>query len=176
MVQASGVRTVDGTQGTGAPGFFEAIRLPYKEGQGAVTRRIGYWMGVGLAAWGARDLWVWLQGFGALQRPILVDRVAGIDLSHLPLGGPALGGSILIATIVGIAGWLWVAWFLNRPWLADLLIDTESEMKKVSWPGVEEAWAATKVVTATVVVFTVVLWVFDIIITGFMTLVTGLPL
>lgn len=173
---ASGVKTVEGTQGTGPAGFFGDLRRPYKAGQGVVTRRIAYWIGVGLVVWASRDLWVWLQGFGALQRPIFAERLLGLDLSRLPLGGTTLSGSIAIAAAIAAAGWVWVAWFLKRPWLADLLIDTESEMKKVSWPAQEEAWSATRVVAVTVVLFTLVLFVFDLAITGVMKLLTGLPL
>ena len=178
MVQAAGVRTVDGTEAAGAPGpgFFAELRTPYKAGQGVVTRRIAYWCAVGLMLWGARDLWVWLRGFGALQSPILAERVLGLDVRTLPLGGPVLDGALVIATVLGVAGWVWAAWFLKRPWLADLLIDTESEMKKVSWPASDEAWSATKVVTVTVLAFTLVLTVFDFAITGLMKLLTGLPL
>ena len=170
---ASGVKTVEPTQGAGAksPGFFVDLRRPYKPGQGGVSRRIAYWVGVGLVLWAAWDLWVWLQGFGPLQRPILSGALA-----RLPLGGPALSWSIVTSAVVGAAGWVWVAWFVKRPWLADLLIETEGEMKKVSWPATDEAWSATKVVTVTVVVFTLVLTVFDFAITGLMQMLTGLPL
>lgn len=164
---------MEASQGTGAgsPGFFDALRRPYKAGQGPITRRIAYWVGVGLVLWAARDLWIWLQGFGALQRPILDGAFARIPLANL-----AVSWSLVSAAVVGAAGWVWIAWFLKRPWLADLLIETEAEMKKVSWPASEEAWSATKVVTVTVAVFTIVLTVFDFAITGLMKLLTGLPL
>lgn len=170
------VGRTEGAQGPGPSGFLDALRRPYREGQGALTRRIAYWAGVGLVLWGARDLWVWLRGFPGLMKPLIAATVGGIDLSRLPLGGPTIDGAILIAVLVAAAGWVWVSWFVKRPWLADLLIDTESEMKKVSWPARDEAWAAAKVVTMTVVVFTAVLTLFDFAITGFMKLLTGLPL
>jgi preprotein translocase SecE subunit len=175
------VKTVEGAQEagpSGSGGFLAELRRPYKADQGVVTRRIAYWAAVGLVLWGARDLWVWLQGFGTLQSALFPDAIFGgrLDLSRLPLGGPAISGSVLIAVAVGAGAWVWAAWFLKRPWLADLLIETESEMKKVSWPAKEEAWAATKVVTVTVILFTLVLLGFDVVITGAMKLLTGLPL
>jgi preprotein translocase subunit SecE len=176
VAQATAIGSVDGGGERPAGGFLDEIRRPYKDGQGVVTRRIAYWCGAGLAVWGARDLWVWLQGFGALQRPLLKGSLLGFDLGHLPLGGPALSLSVVIAAVVGAAGWVWVAWFLKRPWLADLLIETESEMKKVSWPARDEAMAATKVVSVAVVAFTAVLLAFDVAITQIMKLLTGLPL
>jgi preprotein translocase SecE subunit len=178
-MQATGVGMVEGSQlpgPSGPGGFLDALRRPYRAGQGVLTRRIAYWAGVGLVLWAARDLWVWLRGFPALQKSVLSTPVAGVDLSRIPLGGPELDGAILIAAGVAVLGWVWVSWFVKRPWLADLLIDTESEMKKVSWPARDEAWAAAKVVTVTVIVFTAVLTVFDFVITGFMKMLTGLPL
>ena len=176
LAQATGVGTMEGVQEGPSRSFLEEFRRPYKDGQGIVTRRIAYWSGAGLAIWGARDLWVWLQGFGALQRPLLKGHLLGLDLGHLPLGGPALSLSVVLASAVGVAAWVWVSWFLKRPWLADLLIETESEMKKVSWPARDEAMAATRVVSVAVVAFTVVLLVFDVLITQVMKLLTGLPL
>ena len=166
---ATGVKTVEAT---GTSGFLEDMRRPYKAGQGILTRRIAYGTGVGFALWGARDLWVWLQGFGALKQSLL----PGTPLSHFPFNGPAVSGSVLVAALVAAATWVFVAWYLKRPWLADLLIETETEMKKVSWPASDEAWGATKVVGATVLIFTGVLMVFDNAITWLMKLLTGLPL
>ena len=168
----------EGAMTGGPPGFLHDLRRPYKEGQGVLTRRIALWTGIFFAAWGARDLWIWLQRFSALQKAILPDPLFGgrVDLSHLPMGGPALGGSVLIATAIGIAVLVWLAWFLKRPWLVDRLIDTESEMKKVSWPASDEAWGATKVVTVVVLLFTGMLFVIDVAITTGMQLLTGLPL
>lgn len=175
-IGAPGNGATEGGGGGAARSFLDEFRRPYKEGQGPVTRRIAYWTGFGLSAWAAFDLWVWLQGFGALQQPLLRAPVLGIDFSHLPLGGPALSLSVLIAAVAGAAAWMWVTWFLKRPWLADLLIETEGEMKKVSWPARDEATAATRVVSVTVVAFTAVLLVFDVVITQLMKLLTGLPL
>ncbi len=176
---ATGVKTVDrpvdgpgGSAEGGAGGFIAGLRRPYKAGQGGLTRRIAYWTGVLFALWGGRDLWVWLQGFGALRSPILENS----PVSHLPLVGLALSWSVVIGAVVAAAGWVFVAWYLQRPWLADLLIETETEMKKVSWPGRDEAWSATKVVAVTVLIFTAVLMIFDQVITRMLELLTGLPL
>lgn len=168
-MQAAGVKAVDGTKDAGTPGFLGDLLRRYKPGQGLVARRIAHAVGAWFALWAAWDLWVWLNGFAALNRPLLDG-----PLARLPLGGPALSGSLLIAAAVGAAGCLFSVWILKRPWLADLLIDTEAEMKKVSWPAREEAWSATKVVTAAVLVITLVLLVFDLVLSEVMRLLTGL--
>jgi preprotein translocase SecE subunit len=159
----------DGIQDAGARGFPGDLLRPYRPGQGLVARRIALAVGVGFALWAAFDLWVWLHGFAGLSRPLLDGALA-----RLPLGGPPISGSLLIAAGAGGGGLVLVLWLLKRPWLADLFIDTEAEMKKVSWPAREEAWAATKVVTATVVTITLVLLVFDLVLTEVMRLLTGL--
>lgn len=168
---ATGVRTVEGTTGRSA-GFLAQIRNPYKAEQGRITRRIAFGAGAAFALWGARDLWAWLQGFAALKEPLL----AGTPFSHVPVAGVALGGSVLLAAAACAGALLWLAWYLQRPWLADLLIETEAELKKVSWPAGAEAWNATKVVAATVVVFTLVLMAFDGVVSWLMRLLTGMNL
>lgn len=150
----AGLNPLEGTAGT--KGFLASLLEPYKPGQGTATRRIAYAIGVGFLFWGCFDLWVWLQGFTVLQKPLMQGA-----LRNLPLGGPAVSPSLLLAVALFLGGWAWVTRYLKTPWLANLLIETEGEMKKVSWPGQEEAWGATKVVTVTVVIFTLTLLFFD---------------
>jgi preprotein translocase SecE subunit len=137
------------------------IRLPYRPGQGSASRQAAHVVGVLFAAWGCVDLWAWLQRFDALRAPLLPE-----GFSHLPFGGPAVSGSLGIGLVLFAAGWGLLAWGLKHPRLADLLIETESEMKKVSWPSLPEAWGTTKVVTVTVALFAVVLLVVDLVIRG----------
>ena len=168
-MQAAGVKAVEGSKDAGTPGSPGGLLRPYRPGQGLVARRIANAVGAWFALWAAWDLWVWLNGFASLNRPLLDGALA-----RLPLGGPAISGALGIGAAVGAAGCLFSVWMLKRPWLADLLIDTESEMKKVSWPARDEAWSATKVVSATVLVITLVLLAFDLFLTEIMWLLTGL--
>jgi len=155
---STGVRTLEREAGAGAGGgFLDELRRPYKAGQGAWSRRIGWWVAFLFLLWGCFDLWQWLQSFEVLRKPLFPEA-----MPRLPLGGAALGLSLVVVTVVGAAGWGWIEWYLKRPWLADLLIETEAEMKKVSWPAGEEAWAATRVVAVAVLLFTVVLTIFDL--------------
>jgi preprotein translocase subunit SecE len=157
----------DGKQDAGTPGSFGDLVRPYRPGQGATARALAWIVGLGFSAWGVHDLWGWLHGFAALSRPFLEGTFSRVPLTKLPVSG-----SLAIAAAVLAGAVLLVAWLLKRPWLADLLIDTESEMKKVTWPAREEAWSATKVVSVTVVVITVVLLVFDMVLTQVMRLLT----
>ena len=51
---------------------------------------------------------------------------------------------------------------LNRPRVADALIETEAELVKVTWPTWSEAWQGTVAVTTMVVVLFVFLTVVDL--------------
>ncbi len=166
---ATGVKAVEAAQreeGTPEGGAGTA----YKPNQGVGTRRIAFWAGVFFSVWAAFDLWKGLQGFDTLARPLFT------AVTHVPLLKVRLGGALLIAAAVA-AGGVWLTHrLLARPRLADLLIDTESELKKVSWPAWDEAWVATKVVSLTVLLFTLVLLLWDYGITLVLRLFTGLEL
>jgi len=51
--------------------------------------------------------------------------------------------------------------FLNRPKVADMLIETESELRKVVWPTWADTWAGTMAVVVTVIVLLAYLAVAD---------------
>jgi preprotein translocase SecE subunit len=157
------VGSTNGSRGgtDGLTGFLARLRSPYRPGQGATSRRAIFLVAVGFAAWGCLDLWAWMQRFDALRTPFWSG--AG---SRLPIGNVAVGGSLLIALVVFAGGLVLATWSLKQPKLADLLIETESEMKKVSWPSLPEAWGNTKVVAVTVSLFAAVLLVFDLAIRG----------
>jgi len=50
---------------------------------------------------------------------------------------------------------------LNRPKSVDLLIETEQEMKKVTWPTLPEVWNATVVVVLVTATLAVTMYGFD---------------
>ena len=52
---------------------------------------------------------------------------------------------------------------LNKPRLADFLIESESELRRVDWPSKPEVVASTKVVVVVVVLMLVLLFVLDVI-------------
>ncbi len=149
-----GLAAVDGKQ---AGGLLARLRNPYRQGQGAMTRRIAYWTGVGFGFWAAFDLWKWLQGMAPLAKPLFPD-----SFPRIPALGATIGWALPIALVVFGGIWFGVAWLLKEPWLADRLIETEGEMKRVSWPSIDEAWNATKVVSVAVIILTAMLVLFDV--------------
>ena len=99
-----------------------------------------------------------------------LDRLLGLDN---PLFGKALvttGGtltewitlSFLIALAIFTLGLAGLRKFLNKPRVADLLIETEAELKRVKWAPRKEAKRATAVVLYFVFWFAMVMLVYDL--------------
>jgi preprotein translocase SecE subunit len=121
----------------------------YKKGQGKFARICAYaFVGI-LVAFGA---WRFHATFNVPGEGVLVDQ--------LPLIGALT--YLKIATLgVFLAGLLATHLMLNGPKIADLLIDTELEMRKVSWPSWPEVKSATLVVVIVTFVMGVALFGFD---------------
>ena len=81
--------------------------------------------------------------------------VPGIDV---PLRWKAL----IVAVAFALCGF-GIYKLLNKPRLADFLIESESELRRVDWPSKPEVVASTKVVVVVVVLMMVLLFVLDVI-------------
>ena len=118
-------------------GFFTL----YKRGQGYWTR-----LGTGLGA-GAVILfisWFVFEQISVFQ-----------SLSSHRAGrfGIAAG----VAGVLSLLAW----WLMNRPKHAQFLIDTDSELKKVSWAGWTELIASTRIVVFFMLLIALALFIFD---------------
>lgn len=113
----------------------------YKSGQGYYTRS--------LTAIGAATLvfalvgWLW----GQLERA---------DLANLVYWQVA----VAVVLVGGFGGLLW--YLLNKPRIADFLIATEAEMKKVNWPVRREIVGSTWIIICGVFLMAALLFVVDI--------------
>ncbi len=125
----------------------------YKKGQAPLTRYVAAGSCGALLAWGCYSLFkaIYVEGW---PRALLFE-VPGLGLEITP------AFLIALATFAAVGFGLFI--LMNRPTTADLLIDTELEMKKVSWPTRQEAWNSSIVVVVTVLIFTVILFTFDVI-------------
>lgn len=110
-----------------------------------------FWSLVGLVAYGC---------FGGLR--YVVDGWTGakpwvpqFPLLHKFGLGEAVALGVVIVAGIGVYRWL------NTPKVADLLIDTESELRKVTWPNAQETWRGTIAVAVTVVVLLAFLFASD---------------
>jgi len=125
----------------------------YKPGEGGIARATAFWSLAGFAYLAARRFFLWSQRWEFFEKDLL-----GVEIPVLafPLT-PGFIGSLLI-----FLGFTWgILKLLNAPKAADLLIDTELEMKKVTWPSFDEARKASFVVIACVVVMFVFMTLSD---------------
>jgi preprotein translocase SecE subunit len=123
----------------------------YKKGQGSTARLVAVVSAFALVATGGYSLWITLQGSAALSRPILTVPHLSLDITL----------ALIIAVVVVVAGFVGIVWFLNRARSVDLLLETEAEMRKVSWPSRPEAWNSSVIVVVTVLVMMGLLFFYD---------------
>ena len=115
----------------------------HRPGEGVYARGVAFWAFAGFAFLYARRLVLWLERYDSMRK-VLVEEV--------PLVGVALTPGLLIGLGV-FAGIVLLVWrLLNVPRIGDLLIDTELEMKKVTWPSGEETRKSAMVVILCVIV------------------------
>jgi preprotein translocase subunit SecE len=125
--------------------------MGYKQDQGRMVRMVAYWSLAIFLFYGCHSLYQALPGwFGErILAPIL-----GIVI---PIVGLALSPALLICGLVLVAGLFVVYRWQNQPPTAELLIETEAELRKVTWPTVSEAVSSSVVVIVTVAVLMVFL-------------------
>lgn len=68
-----------------------------------------------------------------------------------------------IPTAIAVAFALLIYWMVNRQKSADFLIQTEGEMKKVSWSSRKEVIGSTKVVIITTLIMAAILYGVDML-------------
>lgn len=121
-----------------------------KKGQGKRARGIAYFLGGCLVLYGAIALYAFINKPGQW---LLMDE-------PLPILGAVSWYKVIAAVVFGF-GLLALHLFLNRASFVDLLIDTEQEMKKVSWPTRPEVQSASIVVIIVTIILALTLWGFD---------------
>jgi preprotein translocase SecE subunit len=133
----------------------------YKPDQGTYARTTSFLLLAALIVFGAHTFYVWLRSMHAPDgTPSFVAR--DLTGSPVPVLSEPLTPALILALLVG-GGLVWGTWaLLNRPKSAEMLIETESEMRKCTWPSWEETWKSSVVVLLVVVFFTVVLAAVDV--------------
>jgi preprotein translocase SecE subunit len=144
--------------------------VKYKPGQGTYARTSSVLLLGAFAAFGCYTLYYYLLSFrGAADDPGFLAR----ELTDGPV--PVLGLVITPALLIAAAlagGLLWfLLWFHNRPKVADLLIECETEMRKCTWPSFDETWKSSIVILVVMVFFTVALagmdWLLNQVMVGY---------
>ncbi len=115
----------------------------YKADQGRLARMAAFWSMTLLALFGSTFLYELLVGIDAMK-----SLIGGITI---PIVGIGLNGAFVISVAVfATAAGLIYRWE-QKPKVADLLIDTESELRKVTWPTGQEVMNSSMVVIFCVV-------------------------
>ena len=127
---------------------------PYKEDQGRHVRMAAFWSVVFFLGFGCRFLHDLMIQWPDLRAPL-----GGI---RIPVVGVNLSPAFLVSALVFCAGMFLIHRWQQRPKVAELLIDTETELKKVSWPNGQDVWNASVVVIVSVIILGCLLAVADI--------------
>lgn len=150
--------------------------MAYKPEQGHYARMTAFWGLLLFWAFGSYSLWIQLQSsFAAWFPDTWHEGLRDGQLFRIPvIGGINLAKILAVVAFVG--GFLAIRKILDRPRFADLLIETEAELRKVTWPTSKETYNASMVVIATVVTLVAFLWVADLGLTFLATRVMGFRL
>jgi preprotein translocase SecE subunit len=120
----------------------------YRSDQGRHARMAAFWAMVFFLVFGCRFMNDLL-----IQSPALREPLGGI---RIPVVGVSLSPAFLISFGVFVVCLLAVVRWQQRPRVADLLIETEAELRKVTWPKGSEVWNSAIIV----IVFVVLLGIF----------------
>ena len=128
----------------------------YKSGQGSFIR-LSVNVAIMLVLFlGAIELYSWIQDND--DKSLIPIRV----FQDLPLLGVPFSWKLILCVGLGVGLWWLIQRALRKPARIDALIETELEMKKVSWPTGAEARNATWIVVLVTIILTMSLASFDI--------------
>lgn len=141
--------------------------MSYRKDQGRYARMFAFWALVLLVAYGC------FHGGGLAD---LVDRWMGesnpVFIDPFPILKTLKASTLVALGVLAIVAFA-IHRILNRPKIADTLIDTEGELHKVTWPTWGEAWHGTMAVTVMVVILFVFLTLVDLSLIKVMLMLMG---
>lgn len=125
--------------------------MAYRKDQGRYARMAAFWTLAVLLLYGSWQLKTELTSlFPHSLGHVLGSNAEGQGGWRLPIVGVNVSPAFLLAVLVAVGG-LWLLHrFLEAPKRADLLIETEHELRKVSWPTLDEAVDGSIVVVVVV--------------------------
>jgi len=117
----------------------------YREDQGRLARMFAFWSLVLMTLFGCVFLHEVLANNIAAMREPLLDR-------PLPIVRVSLTWSFLLALGLFVGGAVWIWRWQQRPKVADFLIETENEMRRVTWPTSDDVVNTSMVVVICVLI------------------------
>ena len=117
----------------------------YKPDQGRMARMATFWSLVLLVLFGCSFLHEMLTSYSSA----LKDPIGGFEI---PIVMIPFTGAFAISAVVFLGAVAWIFVWQQKPKVADFLIDVEGELKKVTWPTMQETVNASIVVVICVAV------------------------
>lgn len=151
--------TASSSERSSGDGSFLARFRTFKPEQGRYVRLTAFWSLTALWFYGCYRLWETLSDLRWSWATWLRTRW----VEELPLVEWPLTPAAVIAILVFLGGIASLQLFLNKPNVADLLIETEAELRKVTWPTFRDTLSSSLVVLSTVFVMFLLLAVFDFV-------------
>lgn len=133
----------------------------YKEDQGRIVRLAAFWLCVFLLLYGCIALETTLATYLGLG-----DRLGDYSV---PLVSWPVTWALIVTVVVFGAGAFLLHWLMHKPKNADLLIDTETELRKVTWPTMDDVVNSSIVVVLSVLFLLAFLFGADYVIGRIMT-------
>ena len=130
----------------------------YKAGQGSLARLISWVSMLAALGLGCAELYSWIQN-PRTDTALL----PGALFEDLPFFGTRFSWKFLLCTVIFFAGLWLIRRIMSRRDAVDALIETEQELRKVSWPTRDESINATGVVVLVSLLLTGTLFTFDLI-------------
>jgi preprotein translocase SecE subunit len=114
--------------------------MAYKRDQGRMARMVAFWSLAILLLYGCATLHTEIS---ARVPKLAAPLTEGL---RIPFLGLAITPALLIVVVLAAGGLTLLFRWQQRPRVADLLIETESELRKVTWPSLNEAISSSLVV------------------------------
>jgi len=126
----------------------------YKKGQGNLAR----WIALGgvllTVLYGSHGFYWKLNGW--------TDGTSHATWFELPVIELPINLALVLAMVLFLGLSVTIFAFFNRPRVVDLLIETETEFRKVTWPSWPEAFNSAMIVIGTSLLLAMLLFVFDL--------------
>lgn len=141
------------------PTLLESLKT-YRADQGRYVRLTAFWSLATLWGYGSFRLYQSLSDlrfeWAAWLRTHVVEEIPLLEWPLTP--------AMLLAALAFLLGTAAIQYALNRPKIAETLIETEAELRKVTWPTVRDTTSSSFVVLFTVVVLLVMMAGFDVVV------------
>jgi len=117
----------------------------YKQDQGRLARMASFWTLAAMLFYGCSTLRAELPGYWPVMGEPLFS-----GFKAIPILAVRLDPSFCLAFVLFVGGLILVYRYLETPKNADVLIETEAELRKVTWPTMKEVINSSIVVIISV--------------------------